>query len=96
VIGTGEANCRGGDGGPDGVPLGRAFLIVPGIANQPLREAVSVVERIHGDGELPTIPMVSKGLHAAASVEWPGPPRQHDVPHGHVSGTTWRAAHPWQ
>lgn len=45
-------------GRPDGVPLGRAFLIGPGLANEPLREAIDVVARVHGDGDLPTIPVV--------------------------------------
>src|SRR5215510_13225955 len=45
-------------GRPDGVPLGRAFLIGPGLANEPLREAVDIVGRVHGDGDLPTIPIV--------------------------------------
>lgn len=45
-------------GRPDGVPLGRAFLIGPGLANEPLREAVDVVSRVHGDGDLPQIPVV--------------------------------------
>lgn len=45
-------------GRPDGVPLGRAFLIGPGLANEPLREAVDVVVRVHGDGDLPPIPVV--------------------------------------
>jgi hypothetical protein len=58
VSGAGGANGRGRDGGPDGVPLGRAFLVGPGIANDPLREAIAVVERVHGDGDLPQIPVV--------------------------------------
>jgi hypothetical protein len=46
------------DGRPDGVPLGRAFLIGSGLANDPLRKAVDVVARVHGDGDLPQIPVV--------------------------------------
>jgi hypothetical protein len=55
-------HARGGTrrpgGRPDGVPLGRAFLIGPGLANEPLREAVDIVAGVHGDGDLPTIPVV--------------------------------------
>lgn len=45
-------------GRPDGVPLGRAFLIGAGMANEPFREAVDVVARVHGDGNLPALPIV--------------------------------------
>jgi hypothetical protein len=47
-----------GGGRPAGVPLGRAFIIRPGVANDDLREAVAAVSRVHGDGVLPTIPML--------------------------------------
>jgi hypothetical protein len=43
--------------GPDGVPLGPASMISAGIVNDDLRKAVAIVGRIHGDGELPAIPM---------------------------------------
>ena len=54
----GNGKNRPPTGRPAGVPLGRAFLIGPGLANEPLREAVDAVARVHGDGELPTIPIV--------------------------------------
>jgi hypothetical protein len=56
--GTAGGGRRRPGGRPDGVPLGRAFLIGPGLANEPLREAIDVVARVHGDGDLPTIPVV--------------------------------------
>ena len=56
--GNARGRTRRPGGRPAGVPLGRAFLIGPGLANDPLREAVDVVARVHGDGELPTIPVV--------------------------------------
>lgn len=42
---------------PSGVPLSRSLIIRPGIANDELREAVAAINRVHGDGELPTIPV---------------------------------------
>lgn len=45
--------------GPAGVPLGRALITRPGIANDDLREAVSAIERVHGDGVLPAIPVTT-------------------------------------
>jgi hypothetical protein len=43
---------------PDGVPIGRALLIASGYVYEELRHMVAVVSRIHGDGELPTIPVL--------------------------------------
>ena len=58
MSGARGAGSRRAQGGPDGLPLGRAFLIGPGLAHEPLREAIDVIARVHGDGELPTIPVV--------------------------------------
>jgi hypothetical protein len=58
MSGRDDGSRRRMSGRPDGVPLGRAFLIASGMANDPLRDAVDVVARVHGDGELPTIPVV--------------------------------------
>ncbi|MGH2534087.1 MAG: hypothetical protein ACRDJW_17600 [Thermomicrobiales bacterium] len=55
---NGEQERRGK---PAGIPLGRALIIRPGIANDDLREMVAVASRVHGDGELPTIPMLLSG-----------------------------------
>ena len=43
--------------GPAGIPVGRAFPIQQGILNDDLREAIRAIERTHGDGELPTVPI---------------------------------------
>lgn len=43
---------------PLGVPVGRALTILPGIANDDLRDAVAAIDRVHGDGDLPPIPMM--------------------------------------
>jgi hypothetical protein len=45
--------------GPAGVSIGRAFPIRQGIVNDDLREAIQAIERTHGDGELPTVPIRS-------------------------------------
>lgn len=45
-------------GRPVGVPVGRALTILPGIANDELRDAVAAIDRVHGDGDLPAIPMM--------------------------------------
>jgi hypothetical protein len=42
---------------PSGVSLGRALTVGPGIVNSTLREVVTIIDRVHGDGELPPIPM---------------------------------------
>lgn len=42
---------------PAGVPLSRVLLIGPGIANDDLRAAVDAINRVHGDGDLPPIPV---------------------------------------
>jgi len=44
-------------GRPAGVPVSRALDIRPGIANDELRQAIAAVNRVHGDGVLPTIPL---------------------------------------
>lgn len=45
-------------GRPSGIPISRAFDIRPGIANDDLRAAVEAINRVHGDGVLPLVPMV--------------------------------------
>lgn len=40
---------------PAGFPVGRALFIRPGIANDDLREAVTAINRVHGDGVLPRV-----------------------------------------
>jgi len=47
------------NGRPSGVSLGRALTIPSGIVNDDLREIVAMVDRVHGDGELPTIRLFS-------------------------------------
>ncbi len=42
---------------PAGVSLGRALTIPSGIVNDELRDVVRLIDRVHGDGELPTIEM---------------------------------------
>lgn len=42
---------------PGGVPLSRALMIRSGIANDELREAVAAINRVHGDGDVPAIPV---------------------------------------
>jgi hypothetical protein len=44
-------------GGPAGTPLGRALDIPAGIAYDDLRDAIAAIEQVHGDGELPRIPV---------------------------------------
>ena len=46
---------------PSGIPLSRALIIRPGIANDDLREAVDAISRVHGDGDLPEVPVVLTG-----------------------------------
>jgi hypothetical protein len=43
--------------GPDGTPLGRAFLIPDSPLAADLRAVVGAVASVHGDGPLPTIPI---------------------------------------
>jgi hypothetical protein len=52
---------------PSGVPIGRALLIRPGLANDELRETVAAIERVHGDGALPPIPVLTVGQLVAES-----------------------------
>src|SRR5262249_1965312 len=40
-----------------GLPVSRAFEIRPGVANDDLRQAVMAINRVHGDGNLPLIPL---------------------------------------
>jgi hypothetical protein len=47
----------GSRGRPAGIPVSRAIDILPGVANDDLREAVAAISRVHGDGDLPPIPM---------------------------------------
>jgi hypothetical protein len=42
---------------PAGTPVGRALDIPAGIAYDDLREVVAAIDRVHGDGDLPRIPM---------------------------------------
>lgn len=44
-------------GRPDGVPVGRALEIPAGIVHDDLRAALAIISRVHGDGDLPPIPM---------------------------------------
>ena len=52
----------GRNGRPAGVPISRALEIRPGIANDDLREAVAAINRVHGTGDLPSIPMAMRGV----------------------------------
>jgi hypothetical protein len=52
---------EGASRGPAGIPIRRALAIPPGIANDHLREAVAAIERVHGDGVLPMIPLSMVG-----------------------------------
>ena len=45
-------------GGPAGVPVSRALDLAQGIANDELRAAVQAINRVHGDGVLPSIPIM--------------------------------------
>src|SRR5688500_16517075 len=40
---------------PSGIPISRALVVRPGIANDDLRLAIDAVNRVHGDGDLPSI-----------------------------------------
>jgi hypothetical protein len=42
---------------PSGLPIGRAFEIPPGFIHDDLRQAVSIIESVHGVDELPRIPL---------------------------------------
>lgn len=42
---------------PAGIPIGRALDIPAGIAYDDLREVVAAIDRVHGDGNLPRIPV---------------------------------------
>jgi hypothetical protein len=42
---------------PGGISLGRALIISPGLVNDDLREVVALIDRVHGDGALPAIPL---------------------------------------
>jgi hypothetical protein len=55
MVGTNEARESGSR--PSGTPVSRAITILPGIANDDLRDAIEAVGRVHGDGGLPPIPM---------------------------------------
>jgi hypothetical protein len=46
-----------GGGRPAGTPLGRALDIPAGIAYDDLRDVIAAIERVHGDRELPRIPV---------------------------------------
>jgi hypothetical protein len=45
------------NGQPAGTPIGRALDIPAGIAYDSLREVVAAIDRVHGDGDLPSIPV---------------------------------------
>jgi hypothetical protein len=45
------------EGGPAGISIGRALAIPPGIVHDELREFVAILDRIHGVGDLPRIPL---------------------------------------
>jgi hypothetical protein len=42
---------------PHGITIARALQILPGIVNDDLRDTVAAIDRVHGDGELPAIPL---------------------------------------
>jgi hypothetical protein len=42
---------------PAGTPIGRALDIPAGLAYDDLREVVEAIDRVHGDGELPRVPV---------------------------------------
>jgi hypothetical protein len=52
---------------PAGIPIGRALDVPAGIAYDDLREVIAAIDRVHGDGDLPSIPvrfvtgMISRG-----------------------------------
>jgi hypothetical protein len=58
------------DGGPDGIPIGRALIVPPGLIHDELREAVRIVGLIHGDGVLPAIPLRMARLKRGDEGEW--------------------------
>jgi hypothetical protein len=43
------------DGRPAGISIGRAIVVPSGIVNDDLRDAVAAIDRVHGDGDLPSI-----------------------------------------
>ena len=45
-------------GSPDGRPIGRALALPPRLFNDDLYEAVRSIDVVHGDGVLPTIPVL--------------------------------------
>jgi hypothetical protein len=45
------------EGRPAGIPIGRALDVPAGIAYDDLREAIAAIDRVHGDGDLPRIPV---------------------------------------
>jgi hypothetical protein len=47
-----------GDGIPDGVPLGRVFLLPPRLLCEDLYRAVRSLAQVHGDGDLAPIPVL--------------------------------------
>jgi hypothetical protein len=68
---------------PSGIPLSRALIIRPGVANDDLREAVDAINRVHGDGDLPEIPVSFAGGMLDADGEADGRftlRRHHDGP----------------
>jgi hypothetical protein len=50
---------------PLGTPIGSALTLVAGPDLRPLSEAIATVDRVHGDGPLPTISVVRRPLLAA-------------------------------
>ena len=57
---------------PSGIPISRALVVRAGLANDDLREAVSAINRVHGDGDLPEIPVSFVGTLPAADGEADG------------------------
>jgi hypothetical protein len=53
-------NINGRTGRPAGIPVSRAIQILPGIANDDLRDAVTAIGRVHSDGVLQLIPMLMR------------------------------------
>jgi hypothetical protein len=47
--------------GPAGVPVSRALDLAEGIANDDFRHALRAINSVHGDGQLPPIPVILTG-----------------------------------
>jgi hypothetical protein len=55
---SGRLDAPSGDGIPDGIPVGRALVLPPRLLSEDLYQAVRSIDRVHGDGFLPAIPVI--------------------------------------